>query len=343
MNTFRVCILLVFVLLLSFTTACSGPQPLVGYQGYLTNASGTPITGTKNITFKLYQSGGNTLIWEETHATVNVNKGMFNVELGSVTAFDPAIYAQPLDLEIIVDAQALTPRQKLVGSPYAMTLVADAVVASNSVDHDKPSLTVANHVNGTALGLASTVDSGYLIRGCVTDTTARGCSTQVFLVKSDGQIYSAATSKIAVSPLKMVHNVSHTSLEFRAHENGYITLRPAATGSLVYSYLPVDLPSTLYGTQNKLASAELCYKVTNTASFITEVHVRNTKGDGSLLTLISNVTDRKNTTWSCFTITPASPVAIDGPVMIAFRYTFGGTGAGHEIHVGKITLNLTQK
>ena len=44
---------------------------MMSYQGRLTNAAGTPVTGTLSMTFRLYDdaSGGN-LLWEESHPGV---------------------------------------------------------------------------------------------------------------------------------------------------------------------------------------------------------------------------------------------------------------------------------
>ena len=57
---------------------------LVNYQGYLTDADGKALSGNHQIIFLLYDrmDGGDPL-WQETH-TVTVDKGLFNVLLGSV-------------------------------------------------------------------------------------------------------------------------------------------------------------------------------------------------------------------------------------------------------------------
>lgn len=116
--------------LITMVTAC-GPalNNFMSYQGRLTDAGGNPINGTRNITFRLYgaETGG-TAIWEETHSGVQVNNGLFNVVLGANTALDEANFHQPLFLEVEVAGQTLSPRQQLLGAPYAFSLVPGAVV-----------------------------------------------------------------------------------------------------------------------------------------------------------------------------------------------------------------------
>ncbi|UCF05898.1 MAG: hypothetical protein JSV33_02350, partial [bacterium] len=74
----------------SAATHQPGLSNVLNYQGVLTDAGGTAVPdGSYQITFRLYNvlSGGSD-IWEETHANVQVTKGIFNVMLGSVMALN---------------------------------------------------------------------------------------------------------------------------------------------------------------------------------------------------------------------------------------------------------------
>ena len=57
------------------------PQ-LISYQGRLTDASGTPITGNRNMTFRIYDAKtGGSKVWEDTYS-VTIDEGIFDVLLG---------------------------------------------------------------------------------------------------------------------------------------------------------------------------------------------------------------------------------------------------------------------
>ena len=58
----------------------------ITYYGYLVDRNtGQPVDTSILITFRIYddESGG-TPIWEETHSSVNVEDGFFDVSLGSI-------------------------------------------------------------------------------------------------------------------------------------------------------------------------------------------------------------------------------------------------------------------
>jgi len=93
---------------------------LISYQGRLTDAQGTPITGSRAITFRIYDAaaGGN-LLWSETHSSATIADGVFEVLLGSVSSlnlpFDKQYY---LAIQVGSDPE-MTPRQQLASVGYA--------------------------------------------------------------------------------------------------------------------------------------------------------------------------------------------------------------------------------
>ena len=77
------------VLLLAAAMCCGSVHAQVphkiNYQGYLTNAGGTPVNATVSMVLKLYNVlTGGTGLYAETQ-TVTVTNGVFNVLIGSVT------------------------------------------------------------------------------------------------------------------------------------------------------------------------------------------------------------------------------------------------------------------
>jgi hypothetical protein len=97
------------------------PQ-LINYQGKLTKVSGVPLDTTIQMVFTIYDdsTGGNPL-WTETQNSVNVEKGVFNVLLGSsvpvsYSTFDGNI--RYLGVKVGGDPE-ITPRKSIVSVPYA--------------------------------------------------------------------------------------------------------------------------------------------------------------------------------------------------------------------------------
>lgn len=115
--------ILILVLLLwtmggGVLTASAEIPHLINYQGKLTETDGSPITATKQITFRIYDvlSGG-TPLWEETQS-ITINKGVFNTMLGSTVDLNLP-FNQPYYLEIKVDNEVMTPRQRIASAGYA--------------------------------------------------------------------------------------------------------------------------------------------------------------------------------------------------------------------------------
>ncbi len=106
--------------------------PVIGFQGRLVEG-GSPVTGNRVMTFKLFSSlGATSPIWLETK-TVSVTNGLFQTALGDTEPFEGYMnqIAHEMWLEISVGGTVL-PRQQLMGAPYAFTLAPGAWVIDNS-------------------------------------------------------------------------------------------------------------------------------------------------------------------------------------------------------------------
>lgn len=204
----RTYILILGVIFALIVAAC-GPDRQTGFQGLLLDASGRPINGNKTITFKYFDgpgpcANGTNVLFTETQA-VSVANGLLNVMIGStivdnqygLTGIDPEMFAQPLYMSIEIDGEKLTPCQKLMGAPYAMSLAGGAVVGSmhegngavggDVTDVNYGSLTVAAVGSaGTALVIGS--NGGDLIRACSGITGARTCGDLELRVTGDGNV-----------------------------------------------------------------------------------------------------------------------------------------------------------
>lgn len=117
---------IIFILFLLWTvvcglwTNCYAEVPhLLNYQGRLTDASGLPLNGSYAITFRIYDAEtAGSMLWEETHTGLVIQKGIFSVLLGSVTNLNLA-FDKPYFLEIKVGTEVMSPRQRIAASAYA--------------------------------------------------------------------------------------------------------------------------------------------------------------------------------------------------------------------------------
>ena len=108
------------VLGLFLSVAEAGVPHLINYQGKLTDSAGQPLEGSYNLTFRIYdaQTAGN-LLWQEAQAGVLVQKGIFNIMLGSVSALNIP-FDIPYYLEIKVGDEVMSPRQQITSAGYAL-------------------------------------------------------------------------------------------------------------------------------------------------------------------------------------------------------------------------------
>ncbi len=98
---------------------------LLPYQGTLTTAQGTPLNGTVEMTFRIYNvPTGGTPLWSEAHTGSNavpVHDGLFHLFLGSLVPFPSTLWdADTLYLGIqIGDDAEMTPREVIGAVPLA--------------------------------------------------------------------------------------------------------------------------------------------------------------------------------------------------------------------------------
>jgi hypothetical protein len=96
---------------------------LVGFEGFLADGSGNPITdGTYSITFKVYDAAtAGTVLWTETQSAVQVTKGLYAVTLGSVTALGTNLFDGNRWIGVTVGTGSeMTPRTRVSSVPFAL-------------------------------------------------------------------------------------------------------------------------------------------------------------------------------------------------------------------------------
>lgn len=146
-------IMLAVWLVPAFALAQSVPG-VMSYQGRLLDTNGNPVTGAPSVTFAIYAAGtGGSALWTETQ-TVQLTNGFYALQLGSTTAFTPAVFdgsARWLGVKVGSDPE-MTPRQYIATVPYAFRAL-NATNATNATS-------ATNATNATNVTSGGTVTTG---------------------------------------------------------------------------------------------------------------------------------------------------------------------------------------
>ncbi len=144
-----IAILIVLGLIGAGGPAFSQVPQYMQFQGKVTNADDEPLTGAHSLTFRIYDAlEGGSLIWNETHPSVDIQNGIFSVMLGGVTPLDAA-FDEPYWISIEVettDGANEMPRQAITSVGYAYRAKeADYAAVAESVAN--PGLSVSKAVS----------------------------------------------------------------------------------------------------------------------------------------------------------------------------------------------------
>ena len=140
-------------------TVWAGIPATLTYQGHLTQAGGSPLTGTATLQVSLYTSASaGTALWSETHTNISVSNGVFAVQLGSITPLTLP-FDTPYYLGVAVNGGTeLLPRQPLSSAPYAFSAntVADgSITASKLGENCVVGETLLRNASGWACGVVA--------------------------------------------------------------------------------------------------------------------------------------------------------------------------------------------
>ena len=106
-------------LLISAGSLIAAPD-LLSYHGVLLDKTGSPINGTVNMTFRIYDSGtGGTLLWNEMQS-VQVSNGKFTVRLGDKSPLPASMFAGQniyIGVQIGIDPE-MTPRKQIATEAF---------------------------------------------------------------------------------------------------------------------------------------------------------------------------------------------------------------------------------
>ena len=137
MNNKKLQAILTSVLVFFCVQAWAVPQ-MVNFQGRLTDSYGAPLDGAVDVTFSIYDaSTGGNLLWQESHAGLTVDNGLFHTLLGSLTPLDTSTVFTGADrwLEVQVGTDdPMQPRQQITSVAYSMRAgEADSALSADDV------------------------------------------------------------------------------------------------------------------------------------------------------------------------------------------------------------------
>ncbi|PIR16223.1 MAG: hypothetical protein COV48_10085, partial [Elusimicrobia bacterium CG11_big_fil_rev_8_21_14_0_20_64_6] len=232
----------------SSSWATPSPQ-MIGYQGRLYDAADQPLNGDYDMTFKLFQdpSAGSEQ-WSETQSAVPVNNGAFSVQLGVVTPLTAGLFNNAsayLQVQVGLDAP-MTPRQRLVMSPYAFrALLADDLTPGNTSYVQVSSALQSGAVFHVS---SATVEGPFLATGA-SSFTATGSATYSLTTSSGLRVLAGTVRVEGAGGVVAVNGVS------------------AATVTAVSGlFLPQGAASSVEGSARWDAGANLLYIGTGTAN-----------------------------------------------------------------------------
>jgi hypothetical protein len=134
---FQIFVIGALLVLLATLSSAQVPQ-MINYQGKLTTPAGAPVNDTLHMVFTIYaDTGGTNLLWAESQSAVIVEKGVFNVLLGSVDSIPYSVFdgsIRYLGVKVEHDPE-ITPRKPIVSVAYAYRAnVVDGGPSSGWVD-----------------------------------------------------------------------------------------------------------------------------------------------------------------------------------------------------------------
>ncbi|MCJ7739026.1 MAG: hypothetical protein MUQ10_17220 [Anaerolineae bacterium] len=212
-GTLGIGLTVVMVALALLTTGCIEDTlaPWMSYQGRLTDETGDPLDGTVNLTIGLYDDeAGGTLVHSEVHNDVPVNDGLFDMTIGPTGfgSLSPEDLTHPLWMAVTVDdgvhTETLSPRQRLLGSPYAFTLMPSAVI-SGTLD--------------TLISGANNVDAVVTVRNTFEDAVDNPALPALLVRGEKGLMIAGREEGNEAGTIYADPDVDHADLEFYSSDN----------------------------------------------------------------------------------------------------------------------------
>ena len=114
--------LIILIACLVTTGAIAEVPNLINFQGTLNDSIGNPANGTVSMMFTFYSLPEiGSVLWSETHPSVEIVNGLFQVILGAIHPLPDTLLMDPgLWLEINVQGETLQPRTQIASVPFGL-------------------------------------------------------------------------------------------------------------------------------------------------------------------------------------------------------------------------------
>jgi hypothetical protein len=335
------------------TSAAAAVSAEIPIQGRLTDASGSPINGTRTITFTLYTSSvGGTAVCQDVDPVEVVN-GLFSARMGYCTASD--INGQQLYLGIQVEGNPeMTPRQAILPVPYAWSLRPGAIISDTSTS---AVLNVFNHGNGWGLDAYSKGDDAVHGRsdasnhaGVSGENTGGGIGVYGYSdtgvairATGTGIIQSTAKSYLWISGSGLVKDLSTDTTRWDMVYGAARIWRGTTAGGK-YVYLPVTIPGVLYGQNVTVTKITVYYFCADgTKGYITQTKlVKHISADNTtVLTIIEDDTNRTSNTATSYSLnlTTNNVLSVDQGIL-GLRFYLSFADDTNWVQIGGVRLEL---
>jgi hypothetical protein len=239
----KVLILLGICLFVLAPTALGADVPkLINYQGMLTDDAGTPLNGSYDLTFYIYNdTTGGTLKWSETQNGVQVQDGLFNVALGKVSSLNLS-FDESYWLAVKVGTETM-PRIRLTSVPYAYR---------------------AQRADTASVAVAAPTAGGWTDDGSVVRLTTTSDQVGIGLTNPNRKLYIVGNTSGLSYPLKLDnphsdYGTDAVGILFSVGGDGGHQLNTArGKGGLVYQYADTWNRGSFHFLQGTSTDADVC-------------------------------------------------------------------------------------
>ncbi|HUS19793.1 MAG TPA: hypothetical protein VMZ25_09100, partial [Terriglobales bacterium] len=200
----------------------AGAPRVIRFSGVLTDAAGTPRSGTAAVIFSLYsEPTGGAPLWQETQNVQLDDQGRYAILLGSGSELPAGIFnrteARWLGVQVLADAEAEQSRVALVSVPYALKAQDAETLGGRPASAYVLSETLNGYAAGAHTGSAAakSLDTG------IVSATGGGTADSVpKFSATDTLVDSIITEKLVGSDLRIGIGLGATSPSAKLHING---------------------------------------------------------------------------------------------------------------------------
>jgi hypothetical protein len=235
-SLFSSVLVLCFLSFVIITSAIAVPA-YINYQGVLRDSAGNLVTGSKDMTFKVYNVlTGGTALWTMTSTGVSVSNGLYTVKLGPIGT---ELGTGTRWLEVAVGSETLSPRLEILSVAYAIT--AGTAESLSGFPAGVSGVSIVPTTDATGKLSSSVIPAS----GIVMDYATLAGSATTAATVSDGAITTAkiaagavTTAEIGagvVTGAKLAGNIA-ISTSGNITNTGTLTINKLASGSTGTGY-----------------------------------------------------------------------------------------------------------